>query len=89
MKDVHDDLPLAAVARLVHAEHDRYTVEVHLLDAQGMAIASGTGIFSRSPVALNDVTPEATVDDPEETLEETGIAYGSVWRTPFGYIHLN
>ncbi len=81
---------LVAVARLVHASRNRYTVEVRLLDADGRPVASGYGSFSLSNHSLDD-SDEAGL--PEESLDaeesEGAVAYGSMWRTPFGYIHQN
>ena len=81
---------LIAVARLVHASKNRYTVEVRLLDSEGRAVASGYGSFSLSNQLIED-TDESEL--PEESLRnedsEGTVAYGSMWRTPFGYIHQN
>ena len=79
---------LVAVARLVHAQRDRYTVEVRLLDADGMAIASGHGSFSLGNQSVEEKEPRAN-DAADEVDDSEVVAYGSVWRTPFGYIHQN
>ena len=79
---------LIAVARLIHATRNRYTVEVRLLDADGRAVASGYGSFALSNQSLGDAEDS---DLPEEALDsdEDAVAYGSMWRTPFGYVHQN
>ena len=76
---------LIAVARLVHAQKNRYTVEVRLLDEEGHAVASGHGTFAVSKHEFQEPHPDML----DEELASEGVAYGSLWRTPFGYIHQN
>lgn len=76
---------LIAVARLVHAQQNRYTVEVRLLDKEGHAVASGHGTFALSK---HDARHADIADMGDEDTSED-VAYGSLWRTPFGYVHQN
>ena len=76
---------LAAIARLVHAQRNTYTVEVRLLDTNGHALASGHGTFS---LDLNE-SFTAEMREQADASERIQIAYGSLWRSPFGYMHQN
>ena len=78
---------LIAVARLVHAQRNRFTVEVRLLDEEGRAIASGHGSFAIG-APTQDETPEAS-EEAAELDDSEVVAYGSLWRTPYGYVHQN
>ncbi len=80
---------LIAVARLIHAQLNRFTVEVRLIDEEGLAIASGHGTFAVSSMKIDE--SQQSEDDAEEESSEDAqnIAYGSMWRTPFGFIHQN
>ncbi len=82
---------LIAVARLVYAQRSRYTVEVRLLDEEGMAIASGQGSFSIGNVTIEADGSFDNADESEDAddAENKSVAYGSLWRTPFGYVHQN
>ena len=78
---------LSAVARLVHAERSTYTVEVRLLDAEGHALASGHGTFT---LDLNEAfSGSAEPEINEDAPQHLRVAYGSLWRTRFGYVHQN
>jgi acyl-coenzyme A thioesterase PaaI-like protein len=89
MKAVREDTRLAAVARLIQAQENNYTVEVRLLDDNGIAVASGMGVFSIGSTPLEEDASDAQHRDTEDPPDEPEIAYGSIWRTPFGYLHLN
>ncbi len=80
---------LIAVARLIHAQLNRFTVEVRLIDEQGLAVASANGTFAVKGVKMDDA--QQSDDDAEEdpTDDSRNIAYGSMWRSPFGFIHQN
>ena len=80
---------LIAVARLIHAQRSRFTVEVRLLNEDGRPIASGYGSFSMGKPYENqaDDADEESADAPDDPTEY--VAYGSMWRTPFGYVHQN
>lgn len=78
---------LIAVARLVHAQRNRFAVEVRLLDAEGRAIASGHGSFS-----VGGPTQDEEAEAGEKAVDRDdaeAVAYGSLWRTPYGYVHQN
>ncbi|MFK7845241.1 MAG: hypothetical protein AB8G77_08065 [Rhodothermales bacterium] len=80
---------LIAVARLIHAQENRYTVEVRLLDVQGRSVASGHGSFSLSRKAFeNEDTTNLDQSVSDEDDSEI-VAYGNIWQTPFGYVHQN
>ena len=80
---------LTAVARLTHTDQGRYTVETRLLDENMNPVGSGYSVFSVSKL----------VDQPEKVEEETpesapnsrpmNIAYGAMWKSPVGLLHLN
>lgn len=83
---------LIAIARLIHARLNRFTVEVRLIDEQGLAIASSHGTFAVTsmPAEPGDDGEPVDNDTEEDHVEDTkSVAYGSLWRTPFGYIHQN
>lgn len=84
---------LIAIARLIHARLNRFTVEVRLIDEQGLAIASGNGTFAVTSMPAepgDDVQPmDDDIEEEDQVEDSKSIAYGSLWRTPFGYIHQN
>ncbi len=80
---------LNAVARLIHAQHNRYTVEVRLLDEKGRAVASGNGSFSLGDKPFDGDLSAREEGHDLDTDETEAVAYGSMWRTPFGYVHQN
>ncbi len=92
LTDVHAG-PLTSVARLVHTDEALYTVETRLFDSQGEPIGSGYGTFTADEAPDVDDDSLAEVDAvPEEDQSEDSsddIAYGSLWRSPVGFIHLN
>ena len=78
---------LAAVARLIHVQQNTYTVEVRLLDEEGHALASAHGTFTMD---LTEQQADSIADQLEtEAPQYLRVAYGSLWRTPFGYLHQN
>lgn len=80
---------LIAVARLIHAQRNRFTVEVRLIDEQGMAIASAHGTFAISSMKIEGSQQSDEHAEEEPAEDSQNIAYGSMWRTPFGFIHQN
>lgn len=80
---------LTAVARLTHNDQGRYTVETRLLDEKMNSIGSGYGIFSVSTTAAQpeESNEKATDDAPHQ--RPINIAYGTMWKSPVGLIHLN
>ena len=78
---------LVAAARLIHAERNTFTVEVRLIDDQGRALASGHGSFSLDLTPRSAPVPADESDTP--AVRPAGVAYGALWRTPYGFVHLN
>ena len=73
---------LGAIARVVSAHGTIYTVESVLVDAGGHKVAAAHGVFARSPIKLSE---------PSDVQDEAkpAVAYGSLWESPFGFIHQN
>lgn len=88
MKPMKEGHRIAAIARLINAQNNRYTVEVRLIDENGMAIASGVGMYAKSATIMDQEAFDAS-DEQDDLPENTGIAYGAIWRSPFGFIHQN
>ncbi len=88
MKPMKEGHRIAAIARLINAQKNRYTVEVRLIDENGMAIASGVGMYTKSATIMDQEAFDAS-DEQDDLQENTGIAYGAIWRSPFGFIHQN
>ena len=85
------DGTITAIARLTHTDENRYTVETRLLDADQNAISSGYGTFSVSEISLDEVQDTEAEDVQDDTADapEPQIAYGTIWRSPMGMMHLN
>ena len=79
---------LTAVARMTHSDEGRYTVETRLLDENLNPIGSGYGIFSESKIASEPASEEQE-PSPATPPRPANIAYGAMWKSPAGLIHLN
>lgn len=85
---------VTALSRVVSEHGAVYSVEAVLLDRDGQELALGNGLFSRSDIELyGEGEPPFDRDDPDEAGAPdgslTGHAYGTLFQTPFGWIHLN
>lgn len=89
MKPMKEGHRIAAIARLINAQNNRYTVEVRLLDENGMAVASGVGMYAKSATVMDEDAFDEAAQEEDQAAEHTGIAYGAIWRSPFGFIHQN
>lgn len=87
---------LTAAARVVSAHGSVYGVEALLVDDDGRKLAVGNGIFSRGAVDLDDPDGvddvafdfDAALDaDDDEDFENR--AYGAMYESPYGWLHLN
>ncbi len=78
---------LHAVAQVVHARADAYTVNTVLTDGEGRVLAMGYGTYNPSTIRFDE--PDAGDDAPAEDEEDAIHIYGSFLETPFGYIGLN
>ena len=79
---------LTAVARLTHSDQGRYTVETRLLDEKRNPVGSGYGVFSVSQAAPAEESAEEPAE-PAPSQRPMNIAYGTMWKSPVGLIHLN
>ena len=79
---------LTAVARLTHSDNGRYTVETRLLDENRTPVASGYGLFSVSEAPIEPVSEDTEEIEPAPD-RPVHIAYGAMWKSPVGLIHLN
>lgn len=91
--DVHSTR-LTAVARLTHSNQDKYTVETRLLDENRNPVGSGHGIFSIRQTSSDEVPQEETAQGSVQEREDRSsrplrVAYGAMWKSPVGLLHLN
>lgn len=86
---------VTAAARVVSAHGTVYGVEALLVDEDGRKLAVGNGIFSRGAVDLDEPTdaPDlfdlSSEDEDDDASEGEGRAYGAMFKTPYGWMHLN
>ena len=94
---------ITAVARLIHTEDGTFTVEARLYSVDNAPIASAHGTFSASGIPLDETTYEGhelsedmldELEDLEDAEDDddrrpTPMAYGTIWNSPVGFIHMN